>query len=118
MNIDRIEALVKAVAFDVPPGTKRSGFLRIEDSSCDFDVPVVVVRGREPGPIAVVIGGIHGGEHNSIEGPRRVAFDLDPNLVKGAVVIIPVANRAAFHARSHNGSPPDGQNLAQLFDWP
>jgi len=115
MKSDRIEALFDGIPFDVPPGTKKSGFLPVEGFTPEFDVPCVLIRGREPGPIAVVIGGIHGGEHNSIEGPRRVAFDLDPKDVRGAVAIVPVANRSAFHARSHNGSPPDGQNLARLF---
>ncbi len=115
MDNDRIEVLLGGIGCSVPPGTKWQGFLRVEGFSPDFDVPVVLTRGSEPGPIAVVIGGIHGGEHNSIEGPRRVACDLDPTKLKGLVAIVPVANRAAFHARSHNGSPPDGQNLARLF---
>ena len=115
MNADRIEALIAATGLNVAPGEKRSGYLHVPGFSPDFDVPLVIARGTDPGPIAIVIGGIHGGEHNSIEGPRRVAFDLDPADVTGAVAIVPVANRSAFHARSHNGSPPDGQNLARLF---
>lgn len=115
MNDERVRAFVRGVGLDVSPGEKTFGFLRIDEQPSDFDVPVVVTRGREPGPIAVIIGGIHGGEHNSIEGPRRVAYDLDPRQVTGVVAIVPLANRAAFHARSHNGSPPDGQNLAGIF---
>ncbi len=115
MNKQRIEAFLQATGFSVPLGSKRQGYLRLDNEPCDYDVPLVVARGHEPGPITVVIGGVHGGEHNSIEAPRRIAQDLDPKAVTGLVAVVPLANRSAFHARSHNGSPPDGQNLAGIF---
>jgi predicted deacylase len=80
-----------------------------------YSVPVVVLRGARPGPVAVVLAGVHGGEYNGIEATRRVAAELDPRTMAGAVAMVPVANRAAFQARSHNGAPPDGQNLGRLF---
>jgi predicted deacylase len=115
MNKQRIDAFLDATGLTVPPGGKKQGYLRLGSEPGDYDVPLAVVRGREPGPITVVIGGIHGGEHNSIEAPRRIAQDLAPKDVRGLVAVVPLANRSAFHARSHNGSPPDGQNLAGIF---
>jgi predicted deacylase len=111
----QIEALVAAVGLPTKPGTKGQGFLAVPGYSPELDVPVVVVRGRTPGPVAVVIAGVHGGEYNGIEAARRAADDLDATRVHGAVAIVPLANRAAFHARSHNGAPPDGQNLGRIF---
>lgn len=112
---DRIEKLVEATGFDAPPGSKNKGFLKVENFSPEVDVPLVLIRGKKPGPIVVIVAGIHGGEHNSIEAARRLSRDLNPEEVSGAVAIVPVANRPAFHARTHNGSPPDGQNLGRLF---
>ncbi len=112
---DRIEKLVEATGLDAPPGSKKKGFLNVEGFSPEVDVPLFLIRGKNPGPIVVIVAGIHGGEHNSIEAARRVGSDLDPDEVSGAVAIVPVANRPAFHARTHNGSPPDGQNMGRLF---
>jgi predicted deacylase len=112
---ERVEALLRATGFDAPPGSKVHGFLPVEGFSPGLDVPLVIARGMTPGPVAVVIAGVHGGEYNGIEATRRLARDLDPAQLSGTVAMIPLANRSAFHARSHNGAPPDGQNLARVF---
>lgn len=111
---NRVDALVEAIGLNVSPGGRVSGFLPVDGFS-HLDVPVAIVRGGEHGPVAVVIAGVHGGEYNGIEAARRLAHDLDPAGMSGTVAIVPLANRAAFHARSHNGAPPDGQNLARVF---
>lgn len=111
---DRIDALVAASGLTVAQGARAQGFLPVEGFD-QYSVPVVLLRGARPGPVAVVIAGVHGGEYNGIEATRRLAGDLDPRALAGAVALVPIANRAAFHARSHNGAPPDGQNLGRLF---
>jgi hypothetical protein len=111
---DRVDALVAASGLTVAAGNRAQGFLPVEGFD-QYSVPVVVLRGVRRGPVAVVIAGVHGGEYNGIEATRRLAGDLDPRALAGAVALVPIANRAAFHARSHNGAPPDGQNLGRLF---
>jgi predicted deacylase len=111
---DRVDALIAASGLSVPAGGRAQGFLPV-DGFAQYSVPVAVLRGVRPGPVAVVIAGVHAGEYNGIEATRRVAADLDPRSLAGAVAFVPIANRAAFHARSHNGAPPDGQNLGRLF---
>jgi uncharacterized protein len=111
---DRAGALIAASGLTVSAGGRAQGFLPV-DGFAQYSVPVVLLRGVRPGPCAVVIAGVHGGEYNGIEATRRLAGDLDPRTMAGAVAMVPIANRAAFHARSHNGAPPDGQNLGRLF---
>lgn len=115
MNEEKIQSLLDATGIKVNPGEKGYGYLRVEGFSNEFDVPVVIIRGKNPGPIAFIVAGIHAGEHNSIQGAKKVSMELDPQDVSGAVVVVPLANRSAFHARTHNGSPPDGQDLSNLF---
>jgi predicted deacylase len=113
--MERADALVQAAGMTVRPGEKKTGFLPVPGYSPDLDVPVAVIRGSRAGPIAAVVAGVHGGEYNGIEAARRVIRDLNPRDLRGAVAIVPLANRSAFHARSHNGAPPDGQNLGRIF---
>ena len=111
---DRLRSLLGAVGARVVPGTKAMRFLPVPGFSPNLDLPLILVQGHRQGPVAIIIAGVHGGEYNGIEAARRVGVELDPASVNGAVAIVPLANRAAFHARSHNGAPPDAQNLARL----
>ena len=76
--------------------------------------PLVVVRGREDGPTLAVTAGIHGDEY---EGPRAI-HDLlaavDPAVLRGTLLAVPVAHLAAFAAATRT-SPIDGVNLARVF---
>jgi predicted deacylase len=76
--------------------------------------PLIVVAGAAPGPTAVFIAGIHGDEY---EGPLalwQLAEALDPGRLAGRVLIVPIANGAAFAAGTRT-SPADGENLARIF---
>ena len=76
--------------------------------------PLIVVAGAEPGPVAALVGGIHGDEYEGPTALWRVAAQLDPSSVRGTVLIVPVAHTAAFAAGTRV-SPIDGVNLARSF---
>jgi predicted deacylase len=94
-------------------GQKVSGFLPVP--GLEFQIPVTLVCGRENGPRVAITGGIHGAEYPGIEAACRLAAGLDPARVKGAVVVVHVANPPAFFARSIYVSPLDGKNLNRVF---
>jgi predicted deacylase len=77
-------------------------------------VDAFVCHGAAPGPVAVIVAGVHGDEY---EGPSAVAEltkRLRPSAMHGSVVAIPVANPMAFCA-AQRITPEDGLNLARTF---
>lgn len=76
--------------------------------------PLITIEGARPGPTAVLTGGIHGDE---FEGPGALwalADSITPEQLAGRLLIVPIANLAAFAGFSRT-SPIDGQNLARIF---
>lgn len=72
-----------------------------------------VIRGR-PGPVALINAGTHGDEY---EGPtviREFVSRINPQTMRGTLVLIPVLHEDAFFGgtRCH---PRDGSNLARVF---
>ena len=73
----------------------------------DVAIPVVVVNGREDGPVLWIDGAIHGDE---VEGPlaiHKLLVELDPAALRGALIAVPVLNVGAFEAQQR-GDPFDG----------
>ena len=84
---------------------------RLERGGVGFEV--FVWRG-EPGPVLLVNGGTHGDEY---EGPALLldwARTWRPRALRGALVLVPVLNEAAF-AAGQRRSPRDGLDLARIF---
>lgn len=62
--------------------------------------PVLVVNGKEPGPVLCLTAAIHGDELNGIEIVRRVMYDVEPEKLKGTMVGVPIVNLQGFHRNS------------------
>lgn len=75
---------------------------------------LAIVRGSSGGPTVYIGAGTHGDEFNSIEAVRRVALQLEPNAVRGTVILLPLHNRAAFEARRRH-TPADGRDLDSSY---
>ena len=72
------------------------------------------MRGQLEDKTALLTGGIHGDEY---EGPAALAKfvkTLNPDHVCGTIVVLPMANPAAFAAGTRT-NPADGLNLARCF---
>ncbi len=103
---------------EVRPGAVTRGtipLLEYADSST-VAAPVIVVAGREPGPVAWFIACGHGDEFGGALAIQRLARSLDPEQVKGLVVLVPVANPPAFQAmRRVNPSLDDLIDFGDAF---
>ncbi len=55
-------------------------------------IPVVVVRGKESGPVVGLVAAIHGNELNGVRIIQRLLPELDPAELSGTIVAIPVLN--------------------------
>ncbi|HEV2356231.1 MAG TPA: succinylglutamate desuccinylase/aspartoacylase family protein [bacterium] len=77
-------------------------------------VPVKVVIGSRPRPRLVAIAGVHGDEPEGMLALLDFAEQCDPVTLRGAVVLVPVANPPAFAAHQRR-SPVDGLDLNRTF---
>ena len=77
-------------------------------------LPLLTVTGTEPGPTLVVFAGVHGDEYEGVETIHRIAGQVSPPQLRGALLMVPVCNVAAYAAATRN-SPVDGLNLARVF---
>lgn len=93
-------------AFSVPVAVRADGSA--------VSLPVVVVRGRQPGKTLLVTAGVHGDEFEGTVALRRVAEALAPETMAGTLVAVPVANPPAFEA-GRRANPDDGRDLARTF---
>ena len=97
-------------------GEKRAGYLTWPDTILHgWEWPYIAVRGREPGRAVAVTAAVHGGEYPGILGALRLGRLLNPERVRGALLILPIVNPPAFQARSAFVTPLDGRNLNRQF---
>ena len=99
------------------PGEKRSGYIIVpggEDSG-EVKVPITIVNGKMNGPVLALIAGVHGYEYPPVLAMTRLSMELDPEKVKGKVIIVHVANIPSFLKRTVYYNPYDWQNFNRVF---
>lgn len=82
-------------------------------SASPISIPVMVARGRRPGPVVGVTAAVHGNELNGIPTIHRLFANLVADDLMGSVVAVPVVNMPGYllHEREFN----DGSDLNRLF---
>lgn len=78
-----------------------------------LSIPVEVLVGTKPGPRVWLSGAIHGDELDGIEIIRRVLDALDPAVLAGSVIAVPIVNVFAFIDGSRY--LPDRRDLNRSF---
>lgn len=106
----------------VSPGEKDWGYITILDSlSVKFDMPVMVVNGRFEGPTFSVTAGLYPLEYCGVEAAARLYQSIDPEILTGKLVIVPVVNMPVFQFRTpmfaltKSLSPMDGLDITRVF---
>jgi predicted deacylase len=100
---------------DVAAGTRERRVLPIPvgvDGA--LELPLLVARGAQPGPTALVLGGVHGDEPEGIGAASACWHDIDPRALRGTLLVLPQANLPAWRAGTRV-SGIDGLNLARSF---
>ena len=101
---------------EIKPGEKSNGYVKVAEASThDVMMPYVVVNGIEKGPTLCVLGGIHPLEYASIEGVIRVVKEIEPEIIKGTLIVVPVVNTNGFNARAAFNNPVDYVNQNRVF---
>ncbi|WP_198374585.1 succinylglutamate desuccinylase/aspartoacylase family protein [Neoroseomonas rubea] len=112
----RKSRLVPEVDFD--RDGKQAGFIRLFHSTHDsaygfLPIPIVVVRNGE-GPTALFTSGNHGDEYEGQVALTNLIKWLEPGMIKGRVIMLPMANYpAALIGR--RVSPIDDLNMNRIF---
>ena len=77
------------------------------------EVPIIVERSTEPGPVVLITGGIHGDEINGVEIVRQTIAKGINKPAKGTIICIPVVN--VFGFLNLKREFPDGRDLNRMF---
>jgi predicted deacylase len=100
---------------EVERESRKTAIAHVSIDGRDVPVPVIAINGAHDGPRVAVTGGIHGAEYVAIEAARRLGMDIDPLEVHGSLVVVPISNTTAFHARAIYTSALDTNNLNRVF---
>ncbi len=91
----------------LPHSVTRSGYGHLT-------TPVAVLKNGDAGPTLLLMGGNHGDEYEGQVALARLIRKLDPALLSGRLIVLPMANAAAASA-GLRVSPHDGGNLNRSF---
>ena len=99
----------------IQPGESTSVEVNIArlPSRAPIDIIVTVARALEPGPVLLLMGGLHGDEINGIEIVRRIIERGLHVPERGTVICIPIINIYGFINFSRN--VPDGKDVNRSF---
>ena len=98
------------------PGTKTFGSFTFKHPVLEMlSWPYISIRGRPDGQTVCISAAMHGSEYAGIEAALSVAHELDPNDVRGHVLVMPVLNQPAFWGHAAHFNPLDGKNPSQVY---
>lgn len=82
-------------------------------SRTKIEVPIFVSRSKKPGPILLLLAGLHGDEINGVEIIRRFIVSDYHKPEIGTVICIPILNIFGFI--NHSRQVPDGKDVNRFF---
>jgi len=96
-------------------GERTQGWLTIgETPAGPLRVPLVLINGRTDGPTLCITAGVHAAEYAPIDAAMRLLQTIQPDTLRGAVIVAPVTNMRMFEHRAGFVSPLDGLNLNRI----
>jgi len=101
----------------VAPGQRQDIDLEIPKGASDpaTRIPVTIFNGVRPGPVLAITAGVHGYEFPPILAAQRLLETIDAARLSGTVVLVRLANVAAFEERVPYVNPYDRKNLNRMF---
>ncbi len=99
-KLKRDGSISKAL-MSLEPGQRAEGRLPVGTmaSGQGIELPYLALRGVQGGPCLWLNGAVHGDEINGVLAALDFFRALDPNRMRGSVVVTPVSNPLAFDAR-------------------
>ena len=99
----------------IPAGESRDVNLVVSESysSSNVQIQIHIQRALEDGPVVFVTAALHGDEINGTGAIHQLVQDQSFQLLRGAVILIPVLNLLAFDR--HSRYLPDRRDLNRSF---
>lgn len=94
-------------------GEKIQGYVHLP--GVERPVPVILICGQQPGKRILITAGVHGAEYPGIVAVRSLAAELDPQVLAGELILLPLINSAAFFSRMPALVPSDQKNINRIF---
>jgi uncharacterized protein len=95
---------------EIEAGTSQSWVQPVSST----DMPMTVMHGQQPGPVLMLVAGVHGDEYPSVWALQTLTAQINPKQLHGTLIILQVANLEGFHARQRL-TPNDAKNLNRVF---
>jgi predicted deacylase len=111
MSDDRL----KAGNLSAARGEKVFGYQEVNIGGEPLRFGLFLVNGAADGPMLAVTAGVHAAEYASVAAALDLGRSLEPQALRGRVIVLPVVNVAGFPARSIYVDPLDGKNINRLF---
>ena len=84
----------------VKPGEKKCGYIKIGDlSSGPLEIPIVIINGKEEGPILCITAGMHACEYAGIAAVIKILKEIKAEHLSGAILGVPIQNLYCFDNR-------------------
>jgi predicted deacylase len=97
-------------------GQKATGTIDVPaGSDAATQIPVVIVRGSNPGPTLALVSGAHGTEYASIIALEGLLGSLDPSQISGTVILLPLVNIASFEQKVPHVNPVDNKSMNRFY---
>lgn len=98
-------------------GTKKTEWLEFTYGKTGEPIrfPIGTIYGKEDGPTMVVLGGMHGSEFCGIQAAIDLFNFIDPQKLKGSLIIGTIYNMPAFLNHTPFIIPQDGKNPMSTF---
>ncbi len=97
-------------------GERATGFLQVASGvDAPANIPVIVIQGAKAGPRLALVAGSHGTEYASIIALEKLARSIDPAVLSGTVVIVPLINLGSFAQKVPHVNPADGKNMNRMY---
>lgn len=84
-------------------------------SELDILIPTTIISGSQEGPTVFITSGIHGAEYCGIAAVMKLTQRLEPNKMRGALIVLHCCNQKAFYGHTIGVMPEDGLHLNRVF---
>jgi predicted deacylase len=98
------------------PGEKATGVIPVPAGvDLGSNIPVVVLQGRQQGPVLAIAAGAHGTEYASVVAVEQLISVINPDELAGTVILLPLINIASFEQKTVHINPVDGKNMNRMY---
>lgn len=95
-------------------GEKHSLSMTVPGSN-ERSILLTACCGKEEGKSLFISSGVHGCEYVGIEALRRLIREIEPEHIRGNLLMLPLLNSGGFYKGLKQLMPEDGKNLNRVF---